>query len=109
MSPCERFTGNKRRICEGDTPNLPHAKRLAYLSRWLTPEEFAAMGLPSRGLGDTVTKITRATGLSKLAKAVERVTGKPCGCGKRAEALNALVPFRTAEAAAPESPADGQK
>lgn len=50
----------------------------------------------SRGLGDTVAKITRATGLDKVAKAVARVTGKPCGCAERQAALNALVPYSTA-------------
>ncbi len=47
----------------------------------------------SRGLGDTIAKIAERTGLAKVAKVFERVTGKGCGCGKRQEALNKLVPY----------------
>ncbi len=47
----------------------------------------------SRGLGDTVAKITHATGLDKLAQLYTQVTGKPCGCTSRQEALNKLVPY----------------
>ena len=47
-----------------------------------------------RGLGDTLTRVFGATGVAKVAKAVERITGKPCGCSKRAEALNRLVPYK---------------
>ena len=34
----------------------------------------------SKGLGDTIEKITKATGIKKV---IEKVTGeKDCGCGK---------------------------
>jgi hypothetical protein len=47
---------------------------------------------PSRGLGDVVAKITHATGIDKLVKAV---TGKKgCGCKKRAAKLNEKFPFQ---------------
>ena len=46
---------------------------------------------PSRGLGDTVKKITHAIGIDK---AVEKVFGtKGCGCAKRQSKLNELVPY----------------
>ena len=46
----------------------------------------------SRGLGDTIEKITKATGIKKI---VEKVTGKEdCGCGKRKEALNKKFPYK---------------
>jgi len=40
------------------------------------------------GLGDLVEKALSAVGITK--KRVEKITGKPCGCGKRQEALNRL-------------------
>ena len=52
---------------------------------------------PSRGLGDTVAKITHATGLDKLADIYTGLTGKPCGCASRQEALNKLVPYGVVE------------
>ena len=57
------------------------------------------------GLGDVVEKVTRATGIQRVAKAVAKATGRPCGCAKRQDALNDLMPFRTDESATPESPA----
>jgi hypothetical protein len=47
----------------------------------------------SRGLGDTIAKVTRATGFDRVARAVERVTGRPCGCEGRRTALNTHVPY----------------
>lgn len=50
---------------------------------------------PSRGLGDTVGKVLDATGVGPVAKAViEKVTGKPCRCGERRDALNQAAPYR---------------
>jgi hypothetical protein len=40
------------------------------------------------GLGDYVAASLAAVGITK--ELVTRVTGKPCGCAKRQEALNAL-------------------
>lgn len=48
-----------------------------------------------RGLGDAIAVVARFTGLDRVAKLWERKTGKPCGCGKRQEKLNHLVPFRS--------------
>jgi len=42
----------------------------------------------SKGLGDTIEKITKATGIKKVVDTVSKATGKDCGCGKRKEALN---------------------
>lgn len=43
---------------------------------------------PSRGLGDTVAKITRATGIERAVKWLSEITGMDCGCEKRREWLN---------------------
>lgn len=48
---------------------------------------------PSKGLGDTIEKITTATGIKKVVETVAKVTGKDCGCGKRRDALNRAFPF----------------
>jgi len=44
----------------------------------------------SRGLGDTIQKITKATGIDKVAKAV---LGDDCGCDERKEKLNKMFPY----------------
>lgn len=50
---------------------------------------------PAEGLGDIIAKITHATGVDKLAEGVAHLVGeKDCGCNKRREALNELVPFK---------------
>jgi hypothetical protein len=46
--------------------------------------------IKSTGLGDTVEKVFRKTGIDKLAKAV---LGEDCGCDKRQELLNDLFPY----------------
>ena len=47
----------------------------------------------SKGLGDTVAKITEATGIKKVVDTVAKATGKDCGCGKRQSTLNRLFPY----------------
>ena len=44
----------------------------------------------SRGLGDTVEKITKATGIKKIA---DSVTKGDCGCAKRRDTLNRIFPY----------------
>jgi hypothetical protein len=49
----------------------------------------------SRGLGDTIAKITHATGLDKVAEKIAEVVGaEDCGCGKRQETLNEMFPYK---------------
>jgi hypothetical protein len=49
----------------------------------------------SKGLGDTIAKITHATGLDVVAEKVAHVIGKEdCGCKKRQEKLNELFPYK---------------
>jgi predicted Zn-ribbon and HTH transcriptional regulator len=45
---------------------------------------------PSQGLGDTIEKVTRATGIKK---AVEWALGEDCGCEERKEKLNKLFSY----------------
>jgi len=47
----------------------------------------------SKGLGDTIAKITKTTGIKKVVDKVAKATGKDCGCGKRQDTLNRLFPY----------------
>jgi hypothetical protein len=44
--------------------------------------------MKSKGLGDTIEKITTATGVKSVVEAVSKKTGKDCGCASRKAALN---------------------
>ena len=46
--------------------------------------------MESRGLGDTIEKFTKATGIKKIA---DKVPGG-CGCGKRKDKLNKMFPYK---------------
>lgn len=50
---------------------------------------------PARGLGDVVERAARITGVKRVVKAVEKVTGRKCGCDERRAALNAEIPFKS--------------
>ena len=48
----------------------------------------------SKGLGDTIAKITNAVGLDKVAESIAKSMGKEdCGCSKRREKLNDMFPY----------------
>ena len=49
--------------------------------------------MKSKGLGDTIYKITKATGIKKVVDKVSKATGKDCGCGQRRDTLNRVVPY----------------
>lgn len=42
----------------------------------------------SKGLGDTIEKITTATGIKKVVDKISEATGKDCGCEERKARLN---------------------
>jgi hypothetical protein len=65
-------------------PNLQHEGPLR-------SEGFA---FPARGLGDTIATLANATGLSAVAHAWEKVSGRDCGCEGRRVRLNELAPYR---------------
>jgi len=46
--------------------------------------------MKSKGLGDTIAKITETTGIDKLVKFI---AGEDCGCDERKEKLNKLFPY----------------
>tara|TARA_Y100000389_G_scaffold23505_1_gene20155 strand:- start:320 stop:487 length:168 start_codon:yes stop_codon:yes gene_type:complete len=47
----------------------------------------------SKGLGDTVEKFTKVTGIKKVVNTISEKTGKECGCNKRKEKLNKKFPY----------------
>lgn len=50
----------------------------------------------SKGLGDSLEKVFKATGVSALVEKTAEVLGiEDCGCGRRKDALNALIPYNT--------------
>ncbi|MCK5643923.1 MAG: hypothetical protein KAJ19_24210 [Gammaproteobacteria bacterium] len=49
----------------------------------------------SRGLGDTIAKVTKATGLDKVANTMAKAAGmNDCGCGQRRDTLNRVCPYK---------------
>lgn len=48
----------------------------------------------SKGLGDTIEKITEATGIKAGVEALSKALDWDCGCDERKEKLNALFPYK---------------
>ena len=46
------------------------------------------VGVQSKGLGDDIKKITKATGLDQLAKKIAQLLDEDCGCDDRQTLLN---------------------
>ena len=63
-------------------------KRIYYKITKIDKKEMAE---ESKGLGDSIEKITRATGIKNL---VEKITNGDCGCDKRKEKLNKKFPYK---------------
>ena len=51
--------------------------------------------MKSKGLGDTIEKIKKVTGIKKVVDKVSEATGKDCGCNKRKKMLNRFFPYNT--------------
>lgn len=48
----------------------------------------------SKGLGDTIEKVTKATGIKKV---VEFIAGEDCGCDERKDKLNKMFKYNNTE------------
>ena len=70
---------------------IPTDKRTKAYKTWKANHE-----KQSKGLGDTVEKITKATGIKKVVKKFTP-EGKDCGCDKRQEKLNDIFPYQKPE------------
>ena len=66
-------------------PPKPKDKRTKRYKDWVARYES-----DSSGLGDTVEKITEATGIKKVVKFI---AGEDCGCDDRKSKLNQLFPY----------------
>lgn len=64
----------------------PKDKRTKAYKAWVKNHEQA-----SAGVGDTVQKITKATGIEK---AVKFIAGEDCGCDERKDKLNHIFPYQ---------------
>lgn len=50
---------------------------------------------PAEGVGDIIAKITHRLGIAKVADKVAELLGKEdCGCERRRQELNDLLPFK---------------
>ncbi len=67
----------------------PKDKRTKAYKDWKANQEKA-----SEGLGDTIAKVTEATGIKK---AVKFLAGEDCGCDERQERLNRLFKYNKPE------------
>ena len=69
-------------------PDKPKDKRTKAYKQWVAKYE-----KQSSGLGDSVEKITKATGIKKVVDTVFDALGKDCGCDGRKKTLNKLYPY----------------
>lgn len=52
----------------------------------------------SKGLGDTIAKVTHALKIDVLAEKVANILGEEdCGCNRRREKLNEMFPYKKKE------------
>jgi len=57
--------------------------------------KFNLMEKKSKGLGDSIEKFTKATGIKSIVNQVNKLRGKKdCGCGKRRDQLNNKFPYK---------------
>ena len=73
-------------------------KRTKEYKEWVASREEATAS-ESTGLGDTIEKITTATGIKA---AVKFLAGEDCGCSERKTTLNKVFPYKKIECLAEE-------
>jgi hypothetical protein len=50
--------------------------------------------MKSKGLGDSIEKITTKTGIKSMVDIVSKGLNIPCGCEGRKDALNKIFPYK---------------
>jgi len=50
--------------------------------------------MKSRGLGDSIEKFTKASGIKSIVDKVSQGLNIPCGCQSRRDALNRILPYK---------------
>jgi len=68
-------------------PPKPNDKRTKRYKEWVAKYENQ-----STGLGDTIEKITKATGIKAIVDTIFDALGKDCGCDDRKKTLNEMFP-----------------
>ena len=53
--------------------------------------------MKSKGLGDSIEKVTKATGIKKATDWIFDKLGKDCGCSERKKKLNSMFPYKNVE------------
>ena len=48
----------------------------------------------SRGFGDTFAKVTKLTVIKSVVDTFSKKMGKDCGCDKRRDTLNRIIPYK---------------
>ena len=56
--------------------------------------KYSEKPMESKGLGDTIEKFTKATGIKRAVDTVAAAAGKSCGCEKRKDTLNRIFPYK---------------
>ena len=46
-----------------------------------------------KGLGDSIHRVTKATGIKSAVDKISQALDTPCGCNQRREALNKMFPY----------------
>ena len=69
-------------------PTKPKDKRTKRYKEWVAKYESN-----SSGLGDTIEKLSKATGIKKIVNKVFDKLVKDCGCDGRKKALNIAFPY----------------
>ena len=50
--------------------------------------------MKSKGLGDSIEKVTKKTGIKSMVDTISKGLNIPCGCEGRREAMNMMFPYR---------------
>ena len=50
--------------------------------------------MKSRGIGDSIEKITTATGIKSIVNKTAKLLGRSCNCDKRKQWLNRQFPYK---------------
>jgi len=75
------------------SPAYDQSKLFTKEKRQLEERKAYSEARKSKGLGDSIEKFTRATGIKKVVDTVAKATGKDCGCGARKDNLNRMFPY----------------
>ena len=75
-------------------PGVVRCKTCEHTMETESPPERCFRQCTPRGLGDTIAKLTHATGIAQAVEVISHVVSVPCGCKERQQWLNKVVPYR---------------